>query len=152
MELYIATLIVAEISSGVANPVTTPVSAAAKGASQMCTAVNQSEMLTRYLAGSGGRWGSSTTRQLNHQIASILEQEGTVLNGAGRAPEFRFPGPGGGLKGGTYSDVFGDIGGVRVHVQTQTYGTNGLPIASESAAVSRIRALDPNAWVIQVPK
>ena len=153
MELYIAALIVAEVSSGVANPVTTPVAAAAKGASQICTAANQSEMLTGYLAGAGGRWGGNQTRQLNHQVASFLEQEGAVvLNGAGRGSEFHFPGPGGGSKGGTYSDIFGEIGGARVHVQTQTMGPNGLPIRPESAAVSRIRVLDPSALILQIPK
>jgi RHS repeat-associated protein len=153
LELSMAAVIVAEISSGVPNPVSTPAGVVARGASQVCTAADQAGLLGRYLSGNGGRWGSTSTRQLNHEIATFLEQQDIAVRwGAGRNKEFWWPGPGSAAKGGTYMDLTGEFGGARLHVQTVTLGADGLPIAREIDAINRGRANAPNDLFIMIPK
>jgi RHS repeat-associated protein len=114
----------------------------------------QSPLLQRYLGGSGGRWGSTQTRLLNHNIASDLEDQGfTVTGGAGRASEEWIPGPGGGTKGGTFVDITATNGETTVRVQTVTTLADGVtPTPSEAAAAARIRAAYPNDELRIVPK
>lgn len=111
-------------------------------------------LLQRYLSGSGGRWGSASTRLLNHRIAAMLEKAGfRVFGGAGRAPEEFIPPPGGGRTGSTYVDISATNGSVTVRVQTVTTRADGVtPTAAELAAAARIQAAFPNDVLILVPK
>jgi len=107
----------------------------------------------RYLAGSGGRWGSGATRALNHQLASQLRQQGFKLQGGGFASEEWIAGPGGGTKGGTWVDITATRGTQTVRIQTVTTLADGVtPTAAEQAAADRIRAAFPNDELILIPK
>ena len=107
-----------------------------------------------YLNGSGGRWGSSTTRALNDRIATQLENQGfRVTNGAGRGPEQWIRGPGGGTLGGTWVDMTATNGTTTIRVQTITTLADGItPTESEAAAAARIRAAFPNDRLWLIPK
>ena len=110
-------------------------------------------MLSSYLTGSGGRWGSSTTRALNHQLASQLETQGyTILGGAGRGSEEWIPGPGGALRGGTFVDITATNGTTTLRIQTIDTLRSGAPTAAEAAAAARIKAAFPHDQLNLVPK
>ncbi len=111
-------------------------------------------LLQRYLNESGGRWGGTATRQLNHAEATALERQGfRVTNGAGRGPEEWFAGPGGGTTGGTFVDITATRGGQTVRVQTVTTLADGVTLTpSEAAAAARIRARFPGDQLIIVSK
>jgi RHS repeat-associated protein len=111
-------------------------------------------LLQRYLTESGGRWGGTQTRLLNHQLASNLEDEGfTITGGAGRASEEWIPGPGGGTKGGTFVDITATNGENTIRVQTVSTLTDGVtPTPAEAAAAERINAAFPNDELRLVPK
>ncbi len=107
------------------------------------------------VVGSGGRLGSTTTRALNANLAEHLEAQGFSLEGGGggRLPEEFIPGPGGGVKGGTYVDVTARNGSNWVRIQTiDTLADGVTPTAREAAAAARIRAAFPNHTLILVPK
>lgn len=113
----------------------------------------QSPLLMRYLAGSGGRWGTNATRALNHRIASQFEAKGyRVTGGAGRASEEWIPGPGGATRGGTFVDVTATNGASTVRIQTVDTLANGMPTPNEAAAAARIQAAFPNDQLILIPK
>jgi hypothetical protein len=116
--------------------------------------VYPSGQVQSYLAGSGGRWGSSTTRALNDSIATQLEDLGfKVTNGAGRGSEQWIRGPGGGTLGGTWVDMTASNGSTWIRVQTYTTLADGItPTASEAAAAARIRAAFPNDKLLLIPK
>jgi RHS repeat-associated protein len=108
-----------------------------------------------YLNGSGGRWGNSTTRALNGETATGLENSGsTVINGAGRGSEEWIPGPNGGTTGGTWVDITAiNEDGSITRVQTvDTLGDGITPTAREEAAAGRIRAAFPDDELILIPK
>ncbi|CAL4869718.1 hypothetical protein MMA231_04010 (plasmid) [Asticcacaulis sp. MM231] len=99
-----------------------------------------SPLLTRYLSGSGGRWGSNATRTLNDAIASDLESQGwRITNGAGRAKEEYFAAAGakGTTKGGTYVDITATRNGQWLRVQTVDH-FSGVVTQREEAAAARI--------------
>lgn len=122
-------------------------------APQTTTPAN-SPLLQRYLSESGGRWGGTATRQLNHRLATDLETQGMrVTGGAGRAAEEWIPGPGGGTRGGTWVDITATNGTQTTRIQTVTTLADGVtPTASEAAAAARIRAAFPNDRLILVSK
>lgn len=111
-------------------------------------------MLERYLAGSGGRWGSSVTRALNARLASQYEAQGfRVVGGAGRASEEWIPGVGGSTRGGTFVDLTVTDGTSTIRIQTVDTLADGVtPTAREAAAAARISAAFPNDQLILVPK
>lgn len=113
-----------------------------------------SPLLRRYLSESGGRWGGTATRQLNHRLATDLETRGfRVTGGAGRAAEEWIPGPGGGARGGTWVDITATNGTQTTRIQTVATLADGVtPTASEAAAAARIRAAFPNDTLILVSK
>jgi len=117
------------------------------------TAAADSGLLGKYLNGSGGRWGNSSTRLLNDSLATSLEDAGyQVTGGAGRAAEEWIPGLGGGTKGGTFVDLTATNGVSTVRVQTISTLMNGAPTTAEAAAAARIRAAFPNDQLILIPK
>jgi|GEM_PF-420901 len=122
--------------------------------SSASTDTTMSPLLQRYLSGSGGRWGSSSTRALNDELATGLEAKGfTITGGAGRASEEWFAGPGGGTKGGTFVDITATNGTSTIRIQTVTTLSDGVtPTPAEAAAAARIRAQFPNDKLILVPK
>jgi len=113
-----------------------------------------SPLQQRYLAESGGRWGTSETRLQNHTIASGYESSGgRVTGGAGRAPEEWIPGPGGGTKGGSFVDITIRTSTGTVRVQTVTTMADGkTPTPTEAAAAARIRLAFPSDQLILIPK
>jgi hypothetical protein len=113
-----------------------------------------SPLLRRYLSESGGRWGGTATRQLNHRLATDLETRGfRVTGGAGRGPEEWIRGPGGGARGGSWVDITATNGTQTTRIQTVTTLADGVtPTASEAAAAARIRAQFPNDTLILVSK
>jgi hypothetical protein len=123
------------------------------GIGRTSTAAN-TELLQQYLNGAGGRWGGSATRQLNHQLATVLEDQGfRITGGAGRAAEEWIPGPGGATTGGTWVDITATNGTQTIRIQTVTTLADGVtPIASEAGAAARIRAAFPNDLLLIVPK
>lgn len=128
-------------------------SAAASGEVGIAGAARGSPLLERYLAESGGRWGTSATRALNNRLATQYEAQGyRITGGAGRASEEWIPGPGGGTRGGTFVDITATNGTSTVRIQTINTLANGLPTASEAAAAARIRAAFPNDQLILIPK
>jgi hypothetical protein len=120
---------------------------------QTATPAN-SPLLQRYLSESGGRWGGTATRQLNHRLATDLESRGfQVTGGAGRAAEEWIPGPGGGARGGTWVDVTATNSTQTIRIQTVTTLPDGVTLApAEAAAAARIRAAFPNDQLILVSK
>jgi RHS repeat-associated protein len=122
---------------------------------QVTTPAN-SPLLARYLRESGGRWGGTAVRQLNHQLATALEQGGfRVTHGAGRGSEEWIRGTGPGATGGTWVDIRATNGTRTIRIQTITTQADGFtPIPSEAAAAARIRAKFPNdeLWVIPKPR
>jgi hypothetical protein len=127
---------------------------AAVGAEAAAVA-EMSPLLQRYLAGSGGRWGSAATRQQNHDLASALESSGyTIRGGAGRASEEWFAGAGGGTRGGTFVDITATKAGEpTLRIQTISTLRDGVtPTAAEAAAAARIQARFPNDTLLLIPK
>ncbi len=113
------------------------------------------EFRERYLGRSGGRWGSSTTRQLNDEIATALEKEfpGCRVRGDARSSEEWIPGPGGGKDGGTFVDITVTRGSRTIRVQTiDTFGDGVTPTPREAAAAARIRAQFPGDELRLIPK
>jgi RHS repeat-associated protein len=109
------------------------------------TTAESSPFLKRYLSTSGGRWGNSATRQLNHEVATQLEREGwDIIRGGGRRSEEWIAGPGGGKKGGTWVDITAEKDGRRLRVQTVDTDPHGNPTDREMDAAKRIRAFAPN--------
>jgi RHS repeat-associated protein len=113
-----------------------------------------SAFLQQYLNGSGGRWGSSATRQLNHRIATNLEGRGfRITGGAGRTMEEWIPGPGGSKKGGSFVDITATDGTRTIRIQTiDTLADGVTPTPREAAAAARIRAAFPDDQLILFPK
>jgi hypothetical protein len=109
-----------------------------------------SPLLKRYLEESGGRWGGTGVRQLNHRLASELEAEGwTVTGGAGRFSEEFIRGP----KGVAWVDITATKGTQTVRIQTVTTLADGITLeASEVAKAAKIRAAFPNDKLILVSK
>jgi RHS repeat-associated protein len=124
------------------------------GTAPATTTPANSPLLRRYLSESGGRWGGTATRQLNHRLATDLETRGfRVTGGAGRAAEEWIPGPGGGARGGSWVDITATNGTQTTRIQTVTTLADGVtPTASEAAAAARIRAAFPNDTLILVSK
>lgn len=111
----------------------------------------------RYLSESGGRWGSTATREQNYAITRELDTREYTFGdrpGGGLGPEEYIAGPGGGSKGGSYVDITATApNGRTVRIQTVTTRADGVtPTASEAAAAARIRAAFPNDKLILVPK
>jgi uncharacterized Zn-binding protein involved in type VI secretion len=113
-----------------------------------------SALLQRYLNEAGGRWGGKLTRQLNNIVATHLEEQGyRITGGAGRGPEEWIPGPGGGLKGGTFVDITAEKETSIIRVQTvTTLADNKTPTPAELAAAARIRRAFPGDQLILIPK
>jgi hypothetical protein len=128
--------------------------AKALGSAPTTTTPANSPLLRRYLSESGGRWGGTATRQLNHRLATDLETRGfRVTGGAGRAAEEWIPGPGGGARGGSWVDITATNGTQTTRIQTVTTLADGVtPTATEAAAAARIRAAFPNDTLILVSK
>jgi RHS repeat-associated protein len=128
--------------------------AAAQKVAPTTTTPANSPLLRRYLSESGGRWGGTATRQLNHRLATDLETRGfRVTGGAGRGPEEWIRGPGGGARGGTWVDITATNGTQTIRIQTVTTLADGVtPTATEAAAAARIRAQFPNDTLILVSK
>ncbi|MGD9791107.1 MAG: RHS repeat-associated core domain-containing protein [Phycisphaerales bacterium] len=114
----------------------------------------KSPLLDKYLSGSGGRWGSNSTRALNNKIALELEEQGfSVYGGAGRASEEWIPGVGGAKKGGTFVDISATNGNTTIRIQTIDTLADGItPTAREAAAAERIRRAFPNDQLRLIPK
>ncbi len=117
----------------------------------------RSDFTNRYLSESGGRWGTSETRQLNYDVGRSLGQSGySVTGGGGIASEEYIPGAGPGTRGGTYVDVTAEpMNGIgpKVRVQTVTTMADGVtPTSSEAAAAARIRAAYPDDKLVILPK
>src|SRR5262249_47444983 len=109
---------------------------------------NDSPLLRRYLSESGGRWGGTEVRRLNHGLASDLEARGfRITGGAGRAAEEWIPGA-----EGTFVDITATNGTQTIRYQTVNTLANGRLEASEAAAAARIRAAFPNDQLILVSK
>jgi hypothetical protein len=109
-------------------------------------------LLVRYISGSGGRWGSNTTRLQNVRIAKQYEADGwTVTHGAGKSEEWIRPGNGG-LLGGTFVDITLEKGGEKMRIQTVTTLANGAIAHFEIEAASRIRSAFPNDRLLLIPK
>jgi hypothetical protein len=111
----------------------------------------------RYLAGSGGRWGTTATRQQNYEIAQELHRRGYSFGrrpGGGVGPEEYIRGTGPGTKGSTYVDITATApNGRTVRIQTVTTERDGVtPTLEELAAAARIRAAFPKDKLILVPK
>jgi RHS repeat-associated protein len=117
------------------------------------TGAADSSLLTKYLNGSGGRWGGTATRLQNDSLATSLEDAGyQVTGGAGRAAEEWIPGAAGGTTGGTFVDLTATDGASTVRVQTISTLSSGAPTATEAAAAARIQAAFPNDQLMLVPK
>jgi filamentous hemagglutinin len=114
----------------------------------------QSPLLHRYLSESGGRWGSTETRQLNHEMASQLENQGyNITGGAGRGSEEYIPGVGPGTRGSTFVDVTASNESKTIRIQTiDTLADGVTPTPAEAAAAARIRAAFPNDELRLIPK
>ncbi|KIP17142.1 hypothetical protein KY49_6859 [Burkholderia sp. MSHR3999] len=116
-----------------------------------------SSFTQRYLSESGGRWGTSSTRQLNYDVGQSLKTNDYRITGGGgvRSEEY-ISGPGPGSKGSTYVDITAEpISGVgpKVRVQTISTQSDGItPTPSEAAAAARIRATFPDDKLILIPK
>lgn len=110
--------------------------------------------LAHYLGGTGGRWGSRTTRALNHQIALRLKGLGfTIVGGGGFASEELIRSARGTIRGGTWVDITAELGRRRIRVQTYTTLADGVTApAREAAAAARIRAAFPNDLLCMIPK
>ncbi|MER9410020.1 RHS repeat-associated core domain-containing protein [Mesorhizobium sp. M0589] len=111
----------------------------------------------RYLTESGGRWGSTTTRQQNYAISQEMGTRSysfPARPGGGIGSEEYIPGSGPGSSGGTYVDITATApNGRTVRVQTVTTLPDGVtPTPSEAAAAARIRAAFPNDKLLIVPK
>lgn len=117
-----------------------------------------SQFTQDYLAGSGGRWGTQATRQLNYDVGQTLEKSGKykVIGGGGITSEEYIPGPGPGTTGGSYVDITAkpvDGVGPTVRVQTVTTLANGItPTPSEAAAAARISNAYPSDILVLIPK
>ncbi|MGZ2749720.1 two-partner secretion domain-containing protein [Burkholderia stagnalis] len=116
-----------------------------------------SSFTQRYLSESGGRWGTSATRQLNYDVGQKLDDYGYhVTQGGGIRSEEYLGGTGPGTKGGTFVDLTAEpINGIgpKVRVQTVTTQSDGVtPTPSEAAAAARIQAYAPNDKLILIPK
>lgn len=121
------------------------------------TAPELSPFTQRYLSETGGRWGTTATREQNFAISQELEARGYTFGqrpGGGLGPEEYIPGPGPGTKGSTYVDITAIApNGRTVRIQTVTTMADGVtPTASELAAAARIRAAFPNDKLLLVPK
>lgn len=146
---------------------TNPVTVGAGGAAVLLgvetllpAAAVETEELTpfaqRYLSVSGGRLGSTTTRQQLYEIAQKYAQSGKYvrLQGDGQAAEEFIRGAGPGTNGGTYVDFTAtSADGTKIRVQTIDTLSDGVsPTRAEVAAASRIRAAFPNDQLILIPK
>lgn len=103
----------------------------------------------------GGRLGKPSTRDLNADIATKLEEAGwKITHGGGRGPEKYLPGKGPGTKGGNFTDITATKNGKVLHVNTVSTLRDGVtPTAQEARAAAQIRAkLGPNERLILIPK
>jgi RHS repeat-associated protein len=106
----------------------------------------------RYIFGSGGRFGSNTTRRLNSSLADTFSDAGfKVLGGAYDKEEF-IKGTGPGNKGGTFVDLTVTDGKQVIRVQTVDLTAKGELTPAEASAAARIRAKFPNDKLILVAK
>ncbi|WP_155642080.1 hypothetical protein [Burkholderia cepacia] len=116
-----------------------------------------SDFTSRYLSGSGGRWGTTSTRQLNYDIGQQLSNDGyRVTGGGGVVPEEYIPGGGPGTRGGTFVDITAEPAngsGPTIRVQTVTTKADGVtPTSSETAAAIRIQNARTGDTLIMIPK
>lgn len=121
------------------------------------TASELSPFTQRYLSETGGRWGTTATREQNFAISQELEARGYTFGqrpGGGLGSEEYIPGPGPGTKGSAYVDITAIApNGRTVRIQTVTTMADGVtPTPSEMAAAARIRAAFPNDKLLLVPK
>lgn len=109
----------------------------------------------RYLAESGGRWGTTATRTQNYGLSKGLMDDGFSITGGGglRSEEF-IKGVGPGTKGGTFVDITArSADGRTVRIQTIDTLADGItPTLAEAAAAARIRAAFPNDELRLIPK
>ena len=86
------------------------------GLPKKCNALNQACNIVKPCK---GRLGSSSTRQLNSEIAGKLEQNGwEITGGGGQRPETFLPGAGPGTRGGNFTDITAVRDGQILHVNT----------------------------------
>ncbi len=145
-------------SNGTDSGINTNTNTAQSGNGSSSSSSNgRSDFTNRYLSESGGRWGTSETRQLNYDVGRSLGQSGySVTGGGGIASEEYIPGAGPGTRGGTYVDVTAEpMNGIgpKVRVQTVTTMVDGVtPTPTEATAAARIRAAYPDDKLVIIPK
>jgi hypothetical protein len=103
---------------------------------------------------SGGRLGSTATRQHVAEVAEELENRGwKVEYGGQQFKEEYIPGPGGARKGSAYPDITATKKGRALRINTiDTLSDAATPTAREAANAAKIRQLKPNEHLLLVPK
>ena len=131
-------------------------SAAAAAAAARIAAEELTPFALRYLTTSGGRLGSTTTRQQLYEIAQEYLKSGKYikLQGDGQAPEEYIAGAGPGTRGSTYVGLTAKTAdGTTVRVQTiDTLADGVTPTKAELDAAARIRKANPDDELILIPK
>lgn len=123
------------------------------------TARQSFEFQQRYLSGSGGRWGGTSTRNKNVALREQFKAMGfSATDGGGAAPEEWIRGPLGGTRGGRFADITMEYNGeearpIRLRIQTVTTTSDGVtPTRGEVEAAKAIQAAYPSDALIMVPK